>query len=83
MPSTGATLPHLSFGAPGPEMEVIMKGAVGNTEQAQGSLCLALQKISCCWLRTNMLYLPEEWLVGVTSLLHVFFAFISFGNITN
>lgn len=33
---------HLSLGAPGAEMEVVIKGAARNTEQAQGSLCLAL-----------------------------------------
>ena len=81
MPSTGATQPRFPFGAAGTEMEVAMKGAVMRAEWAEGSL-LAVTKgnnHSAYWPTASMLCPPEELLIEVITLLHVFFASIS-GN---
>lgn len=82
MPSTGATQPWFLFGEPDTEMEVVMKGAVMLAEWAEGSL-LAVTKGNnhgCYCPTASMLCPPEELLIEVITLLHVFFASIS-GNV--
>lgn len=70
---------HLSFGAAGTEMDVVVKGSVVRTERAEGSAWTPDNHHNCYGLRAKTWCLPGELPIGAPTILHSFVAFMS-GN---